>query len=355
MTDVHVVVPDGIDDPLRPSGGNVYDRRVCRGLAAIGWSVHEHPAAGRWPWADAAARAGLAEVLSGVPRGGLVLLDGLVASATPEVLARQADRLRLVVLMHMPLGEKASPDGVLDARAAERAALFAADAVVTTSKWTRQRLHDLYAMPAGRVHVVEPGVERVDLAPGTAAGGELLCVAAVTSSKGHDVLITALARVRDLPWRCVCVGSLDLEPDFVDHLRSRAERFDVTDRVHFTGPLTGTDLGDAYAQADVLVLPSLAETYAMVVTEALARGLPVVATRVGGVPEALGRSADGAAPGVLVPSGNARDLADALRCWLTDTGRRHRLRNAAQRRRLTLPDWWKTSLLMSRILTEVIG
>ena len=45
MTAVHVIVPEGIDDPARPSGGNVYDRRVCRGLAALGWAVHEHAVA----------------------------------------------------------------------------------------------------------------------------------------------------------------------------------------------------------------------------------------------------------------------------------------------------------------------
>ncbi len=44
---MYVVVPDGIDDPARPSGGNAYDRRVCAGLAALGWSVREHAGPGR--------------------------------------------------------------------------------------------------------------------------------------------------------------------------------------------------------------------------------------------------------------------------------------------------------------------
>jgi glycosyltransferase involved in cell wall biosynthesis len=114
----------------------------------------------------------------------------------------------------------------------------------------------------------------------------------------------------------------------------------------------GSDLDAVYDGADVLVSASRAETYGMVVTEALARGLPVIATRTGGVPEALGR-ADGGRPGLLVPPGDSRALAAALRRWLGDSGQRERLRKAAQARRLTLSDWPHTSLRLSRVLTEV--
>ena len=56
MKTVHVVVPGGIDDPARPSGGNTYDRRICDGLTALGWDVTEHKVDGGWPWPDADAR-----------------------------------------------------------------------------------------------------------------------------------------------------------------------------------------------------------------------------------------------------------------------------------------------------------
>ncbi len=92
--------------------------------------------------------------------------------------------------------------------------------------------------------------------------------------------------------------------EFVARLRRLAEDKGLGDRVCFTGPLTGDELDRAYAEADVLVLASRAETYGMVVTEALARGLPVIAGEVGGVPEALGHAADGSRPGLLVPPGD---------------------------------------------------
>lgn len=212
MTEVHVVVPGGIDDPRRPSGGNVYDRRVCRGLVALGWSVREHAVPGQWPRPDAAARMAVAAALARVTDGGQVLVDGLVASVVPEVLEPEADRLRLVVLMHMPRDEPR-----------EVAALSAASAIVTTSDWTRRWLLDHYALPEDRMYVVPPGVDVADVAPPSPSGGRLLCVGAITPVKGHDLLLDALATIDDLAWQCACVGSLDLDGEFVDVLRRQAE------------------------------------------------------------------------------------------------------------------------------------
>ena len=145
------------------------------------------------------------------------------------------------------------------------------------------------------------------------------CCASPRSPRPRDTttLLAALAEVADLPWRCVCVGTLDRDPDFVEQLRRAADRYGIGHRVCFSGALVGADLDRAYAAADVLVLASRAETYGMVVTEALARGLPVIATAVGGVPEALRPRPEGR-PGLLVPPGDRDALAAALRAWLTD-------------------------------------
>ena len=312
VTEVHFIVPEGIDDPARPSGGNTYDRRVIDGLAALGWTVHEQ---------------GI-ETLEGIPDDAVVLLDGLIASPAPEVLVPHAGRLRQVVLMHMPIGDPR-----------ERAVLESATAVITTSRWTGRRLRELYGLAAERIHVAEPGVDPAPLASGTESGQALLCVAAVTPHKGHDALLDALATVADLPWRCTCVGSLDRDPAFAATVLRRANG-----RVEFTGPRTGPELERAYAAADLLVLPSHAETYGMVVTEALARGVPVVATDVGGVSEALG---DG---GLLVPPGDPAALAAALRRWLGDAGLRGRLRRAARERRTTLRGWAATTSVVAGVL-----
>jgi glycosyltransferase involved in cell wall biosynthesis len=350
MSEVHVVVPEGIDDPARPSGGNTYDRRVCRGLAELGWAVHEHAVPGAWPRSSEAGHAALARAVRRIPDGAVVLLDGLIASTAPEALVPQARRLRQVVLVHMPLGHRPPDDEAGAVRACERDVLAAAAAVVTTSAWTRRRLGELYALPADRVHVTEPGVDAARLAPGTAAGDSLLCVAALTPHKGHDVLLDGLAMVTDLSWRLECVGSLVRDRAFADGVRRRARNSGLGNRVRFTGPRTGAELDRAYAAADLLLLASQAETYGMVVTEALARGLPVLATEVGGVTEALGHGKDGTRPGLLVPPSDAAALGAALRTWLSDAELRARLRRAARERRASLRRWPATTSVLAGVL-----
>jgi glycosyltransferase involved in cell wall biosynthesis len=91
----------------------------------------------------------------------------------------------------------------------------------------------------------------------------------------------------------------------------------------------------------------------MAVAEALAHGVPVLATAVGGVPEALGRAPDGSLPGLLVPPDDPAALTAALRCWLDDADLRQRLRGAARGRRPALTGWPATAERVSAVLTAV--
>lgn len=345
-----MVVPEGIGDPRRPSGGNNYDLRLCQALESAGWEVRVGEVAGAWPWAGEIGRVAVERALRALPDRSLVLVDGLVGSTLPEVVVPACRRLRLVVLMHMPMGVQAGQE---DSRSAECAVLRAASAVVTPSTWCRTALLASYGLDPAHVHVAHPGVDAAAPATGTRAGGALLCVGAVTPGKGHDLLLAALARLADLPWRCACVGALSVAPEFVGRLRRTARACGLDGRFLLTGPRSGSALAAAYSAADVLVLASRAETYGMVVTEALARGLPVIAADVGGVPEALGTTADGTRPGLLAPAGDVTALADALRLWLSDADRRRALRAAALRRRAGLEGWPETADRVARVLLEV--
>ena len=346
---VHVIVPEGFDDPGQPTGGNIYDRRVCAGLAEAGWEVLVATVAAAWPVRGSGARADLARVVSAIPDGATVLIDGLIASSAATQLLPHTGRIRMTVLLHMPL---ATGDAHLDADAerSERSVLRAAAGVVVTSEWTRRQVLTRYAIPARRVHVARPGADRV-AAPARPVRGHLICVGVLSRHKGQDLLVEALADLADRDWHCVLAGSLDRDPDFVEHLQTRITRLGYDHRVRLSGVLTGAALSHAYTTADLLVAPSRAETYGMTVTEALAHGLPVIATAVGGLPEAFGSTADGTGPGQLIPPGDPAALAAALGDWLGDEGHRHRLRAAVRQRQPTLRGWEQTTREIADALT----
>ncbi len=365
------VLPGGIDDPATPSGGNRYDRQVldllaagipanpagigadpaserqdgpvdalaAPGSAVAAREVHELVLAGDWPMPGPEACAAVAETLAALPDDADVLLDGLVACAVPQLLAPHAHRLRLIILVHLPLGDEtgltAATKQLLQSR--ERQALHLAAAVIATSAEAAAHLRALHGLAT--VAVASPGVEPAALAEPAPTGHRLLCVARVTPRKGQDLLVDVLQQhLTDLPWACTFVGAIS-EP--VPHTH---------ENIHFTGALTGAALDARYAAADLLVLASRAETYGMVVTEALARGIPVLATAVGGVTEALGTAADGTRPGQLIRPDNPAELAAALRAWLTDGELRARWRAAARFRRENLPRWSQTARLVAEVL-----
>jgi glycosyltransferase involved in cell wall biosynthesis len=351
---VHVIVPEGFDDPGRPTGGNIYDRRVCAGLAEAGWNVLVTTVAAAPPTPGQDAPADLARILSAIPDGASVLIDGLIASPAAAQLLPHSGRIRMTVLLHMPLATGPGTHHDASAQRSERAVLRAVAGVVATSEWTRGQVLTRYAIPARQVHVARPGVDQV-AGPGLPVRGHLICVGVLGRHKGQDLLVEALADLAERDWHCVLAGPLDRYPDFVEQLRARITSLGYEHRIQLTGVLTGGALSHAYTTADLLVAPSRSETYGMTVTEALAHGLPVIAAAVGGLPEALGSTADGTLPGQLVPARDPAALAAALGDWLGDEQHRHRLRAAARERRSTLRGWDQTTQEIANALTAHLG
>ncbi|NUU05091.1 glycosyltransferase family 4 protein [Leifsonia sp. C5G2] len=326
-------VPDGIDDPARVSGGNVYDRHVAEGLRLDGWEVRLLPVAD--------APAALEAALAGVSDGAVVLVDGLLVQREPAALPAQDRRLRLVVLAHMPPPE----DGP-----GARGSFRSARRIVATSAWTRTELIAQDAAEPARIVVARPGTEPAPASRPSAAGGRLLCVGVVAPHKGQDVLVAALAAARDVPgWTCTIVGSTETEPEFAAGLRAAVAEAGLGDRIRFGGVLTGSDLDETYASADLLVAPSRSESYGMAVVEALAHGIPVVASAVGGIPEAI---ADGRGA-VTVPPGDAWALERVLRRWWGSAEWRAELAAAARDARGARPGWADTAATVGRALREV--
>jgi glycosyltransferase involved in cell wall biosynthesis len=254
-----------------------------------------------------------------------------------------------VALVHMPLAADVGI-GVEDARrfeASERRALAAARLVIVTGSAAAGAI-EAYGVPSARIAVVEPGTDRAPLAAGSRDPLHLVSVAAITPGKGHEILLRALGRLRPRNWRLTCAGSIDRHPATTARLREimRVECFD--DRVSLVGELGETELARLYAAADLFVHPTLYETYGMVVAEALARGLPVVASATGAIPELVGDEA-----GLLVPPGDSDAFAAALSAVIGDDAYRERLAAGARRVRDRLPTWDAAAARMAAALERV--
>jgi glycosyltransferase involved in cell wall biosynthesis len=117
-----------------------------------------------------------------------------------------------------------------------------------------------------------------------------LCVARFTHQKGHDILIEALAQLPPgLLWHWTFVGA-EPEPDFAKEVRQRAVELGIASRIDWRGPLTRDEVVDCYAAANLIALPSRWEGQANVVLEALAAGVPVIASDTDGVADLIARA-----------------------------------------------------------------
>jgi glycosyltransferase involved in cell wall biosynthesis len=197
--------------------------------------------------------------------------------------------------------------------------------------------------------VALPGTDPAPVAagPGEGAAPHLLCVGSVTPRKGQDLLAGALARVRDLSWTCTCVGSLDRDADFAAQVTARIADEGLGDRVRMVGEVDDATLADLFHHSSLFVLPSWYEGYGMALSEALARGLPVVSTSGGAIPETVPDEA-----GLLVPPGDEGAFAAALR-KLLQPEQRQQFARSARRHAATLPDWDAAAAVLAAAIEQL--
>jgi glycosyltransferase involved in cell wall biosynthesis len=157
--------------------------------------------------------------------------------------------------------------------------------------------------------------------------GRVLFAGRITSGKGIADLVQAIARLPATAYRVVLAGA---EPDvaFASTLRALISSSGLEDRVTFRGLLGEQDMLDEFARASVLVLPSYQETAPMVIQQAMAARLPVIATRVGGSPDLIEHDVSG----LLFETGNIVGLSRELLRLRHDPDLGIRLADSAHRK-----------------------
>lgn len=333
-----------------PTGGYAYDRHVLAGLAAEGIRARHLALPGSFPSPSAVDLEVTARALGEISQTIPILADGLAFGAFPAAVL---DRIAapIVALVHHPLCLEAGLSDDLRARlkASETAALARCRAVVVTSPTTAGILVEDFAVPEARITVAVPGTVPAPRAKGS--GGSvphLLAVGSVVPRKGYDLLVTALSRLKPVQWRLTIAGALDRSPETVAALRQQIASSAVHDRITLAGAVDDAALAALYDGADLFVLPSRFEGFGMVLTEALARGLPIVTTTGG----AAGETVPDAAALKVVPD-DARALMWVLGRALDEPKMRSAMSDAAWAAAATLPRWSDTTRRIAAVLRGV--
>jgi glycosyltransferase involved in cell wall biosynthesis len=321
------VVPGRLD---QLTGGYLFDRHIVEGLRARGRVVRVIELAAREPRADGAV---LAAVADGTP----TVVDGLALANLGEVAAAHARRLRLVALVHGPLAhETGLPPAVAKPAAGREAALLLQlRGMLCASRQTAAAIQS-YGVDPDRIIIAPPGTAKPNQHPRPRRGPirALLCVANLVPLKGHCVLVAALSELRDLDWTLLCIGSVERDRATADAVRQAIADAALERRIFLAGERAAAAVAAANAAADAFVLPSFHEGYGMAYAEAMANGLPVIATTAGAIPEIVPPSA-----GLLVPPGDPPALAQAVRRVIADPPLATRLAAGSREAGARLPDW----------------
>ena len=347
MRSLVFVVPGRID--IR-TGGSIYNNRIIEGLRQSGWSVGVRMLDESFPYPTTDALDHAARVLSEMPSNTLVIVDGLALSAMPVVIERETSRLRVVALVHLPIAADVGLDRETATRLweIERRALNAVALIVVTGSAALPYVFK-YGISRDRVVVVEPGTVRAQVARGSGGSQlQLLSVATLNPTKGHEILLQALAAVSHSGWHLTCAGSLTRHPETVDRIRTAMCHLGLETRVSLVGELDARRLSECYDATDIFVLATLQETYGMAVAEALAHGLPVVSTTTGAIPDLVGNDA-----GLLVPPGDTAALTEALIRIISNAGLRARLSAGARHTRKRLANWNQACAKMTAALDRL--
>ncbi len=322
-----------------PTGGNRYDREVLARLPAQGVDAAQVRLEDGFPHPSAKVLGHTARTLAAIDPRTVLLVDGLALGAMPPAAVAALPH-RIAALVHHPLGlENGLPPVRAEALLAnEKAVLAHVRHTIVTSPATKRILLADFGLADRQVTVAEPGTARHPRATGTGQPFQVLAVGAVSERKAYGDLIRALADITDIPWRLTIAGSLTHAPEAAKALRQVIDRCGVAERVTLAGALDDAHLAACFARADAFAMSSLFEGYGMALTEALARGLPVVTSSGGAAAETVPDMA-----ALKVPPGDSAALSAALWRVMTDRSLRRRMSDAAWAAAALLPSWDDTA------------
>jgi glycosyltransferase involved in cell wall biosynthesis len=322
---------------LEEKGTDVQILQLCEAPQAVsGTGLWNHLLSNVW-WCPT--------LISRNVRGTLFVLDSYSHSRIflPTLILSLFKRARLLAICHhLAYHDLTSRFRRAIDRPLEAFSLRLMDRVITVSESAREELGSL-GVDIDRITIIKNGVDPQMKWPQHWRKAEIrknafqvLFVGTCGPRKG---LIYLLQAVGLLPRQCqVCVhivGNIEDDPAYYRSLVDFLDREALREKVFFHGRISDAELAEMYASADVFVLPSLWEGYGIVLLEAMVHGLPIVASRVGAIPELVRHGENG----WLVPPGDSQALAEAIWSLTQDQSLCNRLGDRGRELSRQFPTW----------------
>jgi glycosyltransferase involved in cell wall biosynthesis len=227
------------------------------------------------------------------------------------------------------------------------------DRIITGSDNSRTSVGKAFRLPREKIAVIHDGVDIETYRPLDSVekqpGSVLYVGNSEDRNKGARYLLEALHLLK---------GSLDFHLTLVDRPREAldltprlVEEFGLEDQVTFSGRVSREELVQLYRRSELMVSPSLYEGFGLPAAEAMACGVPLVATTAGAFPEVI----DDGVTGLLVPPGDATALADAIARLMSDAALRRRMGEAGRARIEDHFTWRQTALKTAALYEEIVA
>jgi glycosyltransferase involved in cell wall biosynthesis len=280
-----------------------------------------------------------------------VVVDGLALGVLAEEAHVVSRSHCLIGLVHHPLALETglSSEMATALRRSETQSLAATRHVITTDHSTAAVLAADYAVAPARITVALPGTRRMSRPQMRRQGPvRILAVGAIVPRKGYDLLVRALAELRDLDWHLTLVGDRTRSPETTANLDRLVSELGLAQQITCTGAVSVEQLDDLHRDADLFVQSSWFEGYGMALADAIAYSLPVIATQTGAALRIVAPEA-----GALVAPGDQVALARALRMLIGDADLRARYAAAARTSAQNLPAWDDTARVFEQVLANL--
>ncbi|KKB80915.1 glycosyl transferase family 1 [Devosia soli] len=335
-------------DATQKTGGYIYEWELLQGLRRNGRAVDHIELASGFPDPSPAETRTAIETMAALPADVPLIIDGLVFGSI-DTAGLETVRAPIVAMIHHPLGLETGLSAERSAHLLGREAdnLKLARAVLVPSPHTARILVGQFGVAEDKITIALPGFRPADPVKKLSTPPLILSVGLLAERKGHDVLVAAFGKLRDLEWQAQIVGKTH-DAAVEARLRGQIEALGLGERVVLTGLLDDAEVIERYRAASIFALATRYEGYGIVLGEALLHGLPIVTCRTGAVPDTVPEGA-----GLLVPVDDAEAIAKALRMLLTDHDARQKMAEVSRQAGERLPSWDDTERIVSGVLDRV--